>query len=48
MSPDGIMIMTQRPIAAVLLAISFVLVGLMIKRGLKTRKSGGNPDEVYV
>lgn len=41
MSPDGIMIMTQRPIAATLIAISFVLVALMIKRGLKPRKPGG-------
>jgi len=46
MSPDGIMIMTQRPIAAVLLAICLVLVGLMVRRGLTTRKSGGNHHEI--
>ncbi|MEN5081699.1 tripartite tricarboxylate transporter permease [Bosea sp. TWI1241] len=48
MSPDGIMIMTQRPIAAVLIAISFVLVALMIRRGLTTRKTGGIPHEAHV
>ncbi|MGE8941800.1 tripartite tricarboxylate transporter permease [Leptospira interrogans] len=47
MSPDGIMIMTQRPIAAVLIAISFVLVALMIRRGLTTQKPGGVIDEVH-
>jgi len=45
MSPDGIMIMVQRPIAASLIAVSFVLVALMIKRGVKPRKPGGIINE---
>jgi putative tricarboxylic transport membrane protein len=47
MSPDGIMIMIQRPIAAGLIAISFVLVALMIRRGLTTNKTGENVDEIH-
>jgi putative tricarboxylic transport membrane protein len=42
MSPDGILIIAQRPIAATLIAIGFVLVALMIRRSLTTRK-GGHP-----
>ncbi|TCR62293.1 tripartite tricarboxylate transporter permease [Bosea sp. BK604] len=47
MSPDGIMIMLQRPIAATLIVISFVLVALMIRRGLKPRETGGVINEVH-
>jgi putative tricarboxylic transport membrane protein len=47
MSPDGIMIMIQRPIAAGLIAISLVLVALMIRRGLTTNKTGENVDEIH-
>ena len=46
MSPDGIMIMVQRPIAAGIIAIAFVLVALMIRRGLKPRQMGGIIDEI--
>jgi putative tricarboxylic transport membrane protein len=46
LSPDGIMIMVQRPIAATLIAIAFVLVALMIRRGLMPRKTGGLFDEI--
>lgn len=34
MSPDGAAILVQRPIAATLLAIAAILVGLMVRRGL--------------
>jgi putative tricarboxylic transport membrane protein len=46
MSPDGIMIMVQRPIAAGLIAIALVLVALMIRRGLKPQQTGGIIDEI--
>ncbi|RDJ19693.1 tripartite tricarboxylate transporter permease [Bosea caraganae] len=46
MSPDGIMIMVQRPIAAGLIAIAFVLVALMIRRGLKPQETGGLINEI--
>jgi putative tricarboxylic transport membrane protein len=42
MSPDGVMIFAQRPIAAVLFAISAVLVGLIILKPRKIVPSGGD------
>ena len=45
MSPDGILILFQRPIAATLIAISALLVVLMFKRGLKPKKIGGDLHE---
>ncbi len=38
MSPDGIFIIGQRPIAATLIVIAAVLVALMVRRGLTTSK----------
>jgi len=40
MSPDGAMILVQRPVTAALLAASAVLVGLMLRR--KQRSKGGS------
>jgi putative tricarboxylic transport membrane protein len=40
MSPDGAMILVQRPVTAALLAASAVLVGLMLRR--KRRSQGGS------
>jgi putative tricarboxylic transport membrane protein len=40
MSPDGAMILVQRPVTAALLAASAVLVGLMLRR--KRRSKGGS------
>jgi len=40
MSPDGAMILVQRPVTAALLAASAVLVGLMLRR--KQRSEGGS------
>jgi putative tricarboxylic transport membrane protein len=42
MSPDGVMIFAQRPIAAVLFAVSAVLVGLIILKPRKIVPSGGD------
>jgi putative tricarboxylic transport membrane protein len=41
MSPDGVMILAKRPVAALLLAASVVLTFLMFRR--RTKNEGGLP-----
>jgi putative tricarboxylic transport membrane protein len=40
MSPDGAMILVQRPVTAALLAASAVLVGLMLRRRQRSTEGG--------
>jgi putative tricarboxylic transport membrane protein len=43
MSPDGAMILVQRPATALMLAASAVLVALMVRRSKKAQAEGGSP-----